>query len=260
MNRPDSSRCLDGLLEERERLIEEVRTRQEERLRLRRALTHDLQNPLTTISNFVGVARSDAARGATDELGRDLDVVEAAAQSMRQLLQDLVHLVDLDEPEETMEEIDFGELAEEAAMAVSDPVALRGVELEIVKDLPVVRGDRTRFLLVLVNLLENAVKFLGDEPVPWIRIGVRRRLDGRRLEAPVFFVADNGVGIEPAYHEKVFELFDRLDETIGGTGVGLSLVRRVLERYGGSAWVESEGAGCGTTICFTLGRAVLSSR
>ena len=99
---------------------------------------------------------------------------------------------------------------------------------------------------VLVNLIENSIKYMGDQALPKIEIG-HRKDEGET----VFFVRDNGVGIDPSQHEKVFGLFYRLDPKSEGTGVGLTLVKRIIEVHGGRIWIESElGKGC--TVCFTL--------
>jgi signal transduction histidine kinase len=113
--------------------------------------------------------------------------------------------------------------------------------------LPPVFGDRRRLLEVIQNLIDNAVKFIGDPPRPWVRVGWRR--DG---DEAVYFVADNGRGIEPRFHDKVFGLFERLDDGVEGTGIGLAMAKRIVELHGGRIWVESEGAGQGSTFCFTL--------
>jgi signal transduction histidine kinase len=101
---------------------------------------------------------------------------------------------------------------------------------------------------VLQNLIENAIKFTGEQPGPRIEVGARRE-DGET----VCYVRDNGMGINPRYHGKVFDLFDQLDSTSEGTGLGLALVKRIAEVHGGRVWVESEGLGHGSTFCFTLG-------
>ena len=118
-------------------------------------------------------------------------------------------------------------------------------------DLPTVHADRRRLLEVLQNLIENASKFTGSQAQPKIEIGWRR--DGSE---PVFYVRDNGQGIEPRFLERVFGLFEKLDPGGDGTGVGLALVRRIIEAHGGRAWAESEGLGHGATFCFTLASGV----
>ncbi len=102
---------------------------------------------------------------------------------------------------------------------------------------------------MLQNLLDNAAKFMGDQPEPQITIGQQGR---DRAGQPIFFVRDNGVGIEPQYHERVFGLFDKLDARSEGTGIGLALVKRIVEVHGGRIWLESTGLNTGTTFFFTL--------
>jgi signal transduction histidine kinase len=119
--------------------------------------------------------------------------------------------------------------------------------VNVAQNLPVVRGDRPRLVEVMQNLLDNAAKFMGDQPEPQIDIGVYERQN-----QPIFFVRDNGMGIPPAYHEKVFGLFDKLEAQSEGTGVGLALAKRIVEVHGGRIWVESEGKGQGSMFCFTL--------
>ena len=104
-----------------------------------------------------------------------------------------------------------------------------------------------RLVEVVQNLVDNAAKFMGDQPAPRIEIGARPS-DGEC----VLYVKDNGVGVDAKYHEQVFGLFNKLDPRSEGTGVGLALVKRIVEVHGGRIWVESEGAGKGAAFCFTL--------
>jgi signal transduction histidine kinase len=122
-----------------------------------------------------------------------------------------------------------------------------GVRVEIAPDLPFVIVDHNRIREVLVSLIENAIKFRGDQSYPVIRIGVD--MTG---ETPVFFVQDNGIGIKPQYLERIFNLFERLNGNVSGTGIGLAIAKRIIEVHGGRIWAESEGPGKGTTIRFTL--------
>jgi signal transduction histidine kinase len=98
--------------------------------------------------------------------------------------------------------------------------------------------------------VENAAKFTAGRPEPRITVGARQDRDEQ-----VFFVRDNGRGIEPRFLEKVFDLFEKLDPAVEGTGVGLALVRRIVEAHGGKVWAESDGLGHGATFCFTLPQA-----
>ena len=113
--------------------------------------------------------------------------------------------------------------------------------------MPVVYGDRLRLLEVYQNLIQNAVKFMGTQQASRVEIGARLD-DGVAL----CWVRDNGMGIVPIYHEKVFGLFNRLDANTEGTGIGLALVKRIVDVHGGRIWVESEGEEQGSTFLFTL--------
>jgi signal transduction histidine kinase len=113
--------------------------------------------------------------------------------------------------------------------------------------MPAIFGDRQRLVEALQNLVDNASKFMGDQPNPHIEIGQCDSADG----VPVFFVRDNGMGIAPEHHDRIFGLFNKLDAASPGTGIGLALVKRIFEVQGGRIWVESE-AGRGATFFFTL--------
>jgi signal transduction histidine kinase len=106
-----------------------------------------------------------------------------------------------------------------------------------------------RIVQALQNLIVNAVKFMGDQPHPIIHIGFEE-IEGEHI----FHVSDNGIGIAPEYHEHIFALFTKLDPTIEGTGLGLGMVKKIVEVHHGRIWVESE-PGKGSTFKFTLGGA-----
>ena len=130
---------------------------------------------------------------------------------------------------------------------LSGLIRKRGVDIVISPDLPVVYGDRQRLSEVMQNLIENGAKFMGEQKNPKITIGVRMS-EGEKI----CFIKDNGLGIKPRYHEKVFGLFEQLDQKIDGTGIGLTLVKRIIETHGGRIWVESKGKNRGTSVCFSL--------
>ena len=147
------------------------------------------------------------------------------------------------------EEIPFGELAEEALEFVAIPIRERGVRISLGPDLPPIYGDRVRLRDVLVNLIENAVKFMGDQEHPVVEIGA-----GTVTGIPAYFVRDNGVGISERDREKIFDLFMKLDGRSPGYGLGLALAKRIVEVHGGRIWVESAGPGRGSTFWFTIPR------
>ncbi len=115
-------------------------------------------------------------------------------------------------------------------------------------------GDRPRLVEIWQNLVENAVKYMGEQPAPRLTIGLERQ-----GEETVFFVCDNGMGIDPRYHDKIFGIFEKLDPKSEGTGIGLAIVKRIVELYQGKIWVESAGLGQGACFRFTLPGAVKES-
>ena len=225
----------------------ESRAKSAEMERFTYAVSHDLKSPLVTIRGFLGMVRKDLAKGRVDRADRDLERIDKAAARMQRLIDELLELSRIGRVAAEPQDVSLAELAREAADAVGGRIAERGVELDVDAGMPPVFGDRRRLLEVLQNLIDNAVKFIGDPLRPWVRVGWRR--DG---DDTVYFVADNGRGIEPRFHDKVFGLFERLDDGVEGTGIGLAMAKRIVELHGGRIWVESEGAGQGSTFCFTL--------
>jgi signal transduction histidine kinase len=143
----------------------------------------------------------------------------------------------------------FGDLVKEAVEIVHGRLEARGITLQTQPNLPLVNVDKPRLIEVLQNLIDNAAKYMGAQQTnPKIEIGT---LASDTPGTQTFFVRDNGMGIAPEYHERIFGLFDKLDAASEGTGIGLALVKRIIEFHGGRIWVES-AVGQGSTFYFTL--------
>jgi PAS domain S-box-containing protein len=231
----------------RERLIKELEQKNAELERFTYTVSHDLKSPLITIKGFAGLLADDAGKRDPVQLKKDVQRIIAAADTMQELLADVLELSRIGRVVSPLKKTSFGTIAREAVDLLAGPLAERDVWMDIAADLPVVSVDHARIREVMVNLIENAVKFMGSQQNPVIRIGVET--DGK---TPVFFVQDNGIGIDPRYLERIFNLFERLDTSTHGTGIGLTIVRRIIEVHGGKIWAESEGVGKGTTFRFTL--------
>ncbi len=232
---------------EREAMIAALEAKNAELERFTYTVSHDLKSPLITVKGFIGFLEKDIATGKLERVKEDMAYINDATAKMERLLSELLELSRIGRLVNPPEEVAFADIARAAVSLVQGRITARGVEVEIAPDLPTVYGDRARLVEVVQNLVDNACKFMGAQPHPRIEIGVRWEQD----EA-VLFVRDNGIGIEPRYHERVFGLFDKLDPTTEGTGIGLALVKRIIETHGGKIWVESAGAGQGSTFCFTL--------
>lgn len=233
--------------EERERLIEKLEVQNAELERFTYTVSHDLKSPLITIVGYIGFIRRNLESGDLNLIDQDLSNISDAATRMDQLLRDLLELSRVGRLINPAEVVPIEELTREALKIVVGRTRESGVIVKISPDLPVVYGDRIRLLEVMQNLLDNAVKYMGAQPRPLVEIG--SRLDGDRT---VLYVRDNGIGVESRFHEKIFGLFDQLDPSMEGSGIGLSLVKRIVEVHGGRIWVESKGRGEGSTFCFTI--------
>lgn len=232
---------------EREQLIVELEVKNAELERFTYTVSHDLKSPLITIKGFLGVLDQDLATGDMEQIRRDMARIGGAADKMKNLLDDLLELSRIGRICNPPVSVNLAELVNEAAELLAGRFQQRKVRLEVAADLPMVYGDRPRLLEVMQNLLDNAVKYLGEPLDPVVTVGCRQDRG-----QTVCYVRDNGLGIEPRYHEKVFGLFEQLDSRTEGTGIGLALVKRIVEIHGGRVWVESAGLGQGSTFCFTL--------
>jgi PAS domain S-box-containing protein len=232
---------------EREALITKLEAQNAELERFAYTVSHDLRSPLITVMGYTGALRQDIANGDADAVEDSLTRITSAAEKMEQLLKGLLELSRIGRLVNPPNDVSLAELAVEARDLILGPTANPAVRVEISQELPVVYGDRLRLFEVLQNLIDNAVKYTADTPHPLIEIGTRRK--EREI---VCYVRDNGIGIAPHYHEKVFGLFEQLDQQINGSGIGLALVKRIIEFHGGRIWVESDGLGNGTTFWFTI--------
>lgn len=236
------------LFTERVNLITELEGRNAELERFTYTVSHDLKSPLVTIRGFLGYLREDARLGDMERFNKDLGRIANAADKMQALLYDLLELSRVGRIINPPEDVSFAQIVKEAKDLVIGPADEARVKFDIHPSLPIVHGDHPRLVEVMQNLINNAVKFMGNQTEPHIEIGLKEYdRDGN----PILFIRDNGVGIEPQYHERIFGLFNRLEPSINGTGIGLTLVKRIIEIHGGRIWVESE-YGKGATFLFTL--------
>ncbi len=229
------------------RLIAELEAKNAETERFNYTVSHDLKSPLVTILGFLGLLKEDALAGDRERMERDIEQIDLAAKRMAQLLEELLALAQAGRSLNEPQEVDLVEVAGQAVDQLTGEIEAWDAEVVIASDLPIIRGEPTRLLQLFQNLIQNAVRFAGDGQRP--RVEVDWRQDAGEI---VLFVRDHGIGIDPRYHEKIFLLFERLDPETEGTGVGLALVKRIVELHGGRIWVESAGISLGSTFCFTL--------
>ncbi|MBK9990499.1 MAG: PAS domain S-box protein [Verrucomicrobia bacterium] len=211
-------------------------------------VSHDLKSPLVTIKTFAGFLEKDIKANDGLRMEKDLKFIQGAAEKMGRLLEELLDLSRIGRKMNPFVSAPLQSVVQEALDLVAGQIAQRGVTLQVSTEPIILLGDRPRLVEVFQNLVDNAVKFMGDQPAPRVEIGAEQTSSG-----PVFFVRDNGIGIDPRHHAKLFGLFEKLDPRSEGTGIGLALVKRIVEVHGGKIWAESGGLGQGTTFRFTLG-------
>ena len=226
-----------------ERLIEKTA----EMERFTYTVSHDLKSPLVTIMSFLGYLEKDLQAQDSKHVAKDMGYIHSAVDKMALMLGELLELARIGHNVNPSQAMPLKDVVQEALGLVGGQIADRGVDVVVTQEPVWITGDRPRLVEVFQNLLDNAVKFLGDQPHPRIEIGAEQVGDELEL-----FVRDNGKGIDPRHQHKLFGLFEKIDAGNQGAGLGLAIVRRVIELHGGKIRLESEGLGHGTTIRFTL--------
>lgn len=234
---------------EREKLITELKAKNIELEQFTYVVSHDLRAPIITVKGFLGFLEQDILNGNIERVRSDVKRISDATDKMNLLLNELLDLSRVGRLKNESRNASFESIVADALQNVHGALEKRGVAVQTPPQLPAIYGDRQRLVEVLQNLFDNAVKFMGDQPEPRIEVG----LSGEEDDMFIFFVKDNGIGIAPEHHERIFGLFNKLNLESDGTGLGLAIVRRIIEVHGGRIWVESE-TGKGAAFYFTLPR------
>jgi len=208
--------------------------------------SHDMQEPLRTLMAFSDLLREDLGDSLSEQAAKDLTFITDAAKRMQALIQDLLALSRAGRAPQKKEKVSLRECADLALEALAMRVKETGAQI-IHDKMPDVWGDSTLLTQLYQNLIGNALKFSGDQR-PIIQLTFEER-EGTQ----VFGVKDNGIGIEPNYAREVFKPFRRLHgrAEYEGSGVGLAICRKIVDRHGGKIWVESE-PGKGAHFRFTF--------
>jgi light-regulated signal transduction histidine kinase (bacteriophytochrome) len=218
------------------------------------SVSHDLRAPLRTIDAYVRIVEEDHGPELNDAVRRCLGIVRKAAGQAGQLIDDLLEFSRLGRIGMDFRPTKMTELAKEAADELALTQVGPAVDLTI-SELPLCQGDWRLLKLVWANLLANAVKFTRGRPVAQIEVGWLP--DDRRTDSLVYYVKDNGVGFDMKYVHKLFGVFQRLHlkDEFEGTGVGLAIVHRIVQRHGGRVWAEGK-LDSGATFYFSVRKAV----
>ena len=240
----------DGIIcdiTERKEAEQALQAKNAELERFTYSVSHDLRSPLVTIRTFVGHLMQDMARGDKESVAQDFDYINGASKKMVELLDELLKLSRIGRMANPYVEVPLQDLVSEALIMVAGRIDERAARVTVTEKSFLLYGDRVRLVEVFQNLVDNAVKFMGEQKEPLVEIGAETK-NGYIL----YFVRDNGMGIDPRYRDKLFSLFEKLNSGLEGTGIGLYLVKRMIEVHGGKIWAESEGIGKGTCFWFSL--------
>ncbi len=208
--------------------------------------SHDLQEPLRMVSNYLRLLENRYRDELDDDANDFIDFAVDGADRMREMISGLLQYSRVEQHSDALEPTDTDVVVDRVLDSLQVQIEELDAEVEV-GALPTVAGDNRLLEQLFQNLLSNALKYRGDEP-PHVEIGATRRGDEW-----VFRVADNGIGIDPQYTDQIFKVFNRLHthDEYQGTGIGLTLCRRIVDRHGGEIWVEST-PGEGSTFFFTL--------
>mgnify|MGYP003385074391 CR=1 FL=1 len=238
---------------ERKLVMEKLQEKNVELERYTHMVSHDLKSPLVTIKTFLGYLKQDMAQGDSARIETDMGFMSKAADKMGQLLDELLEMSRIGRIVSLPVHVSWRDVVQEALDINAGAIAQSGVVVTVEDADITLFGERPRLVQIWQNLIDNAVKFLGDQAAPQIHIGMEQNEHGT-----VFFVRDNGIGVDIRYRDKIFGMFEKLDAQAPGSGLGLALVKRIVQLYRGEIGIDSKGVGHGACIRFTLPQALKS--
>jgi chemotaxis family two-component system sensor kinase Cph1 len=226
--------------------------------------SHDLKEPLRGIHNYSTFLLEDYGQVLNDDGVAKLQTLVRLTKRMEDLINSLLHFSQLGRQELDVRSLNLNELVQSVIEVVGMSQASGAMDVQIPRVLPTIEGDRILIEEVFTNLLTNALKY-NDKSTKWVEIGYLEPHEGTRewqlvshsiasLQTPIFYVRDNGIGIQTKHLDTIFRIFKRLHapgKYGEGTGAGLTIVKKIVERHGGMVWVESV-YGAGSTFYFTL--------
>ncbi|TCL13742.1 histidine kinase/DNA gyrase B/HSP90-like ATPase [Roseivirga ehrenbergii] len=205
-------------------------------------VSHDLKSPIRNIETLLTWVRQDY-ENLIDEKGIEtFSLISDNLERMDSLIDGILKYSTIDKENTGNQTVDLSDLLAKTISSIKVPAH---VSIEVETELPTIQGNLFTLHQLFQNLIENSIKY-SDKPFCQIRVGARKVEEGNE-----FYVKDNGMGIEAKYFDKIFQVFQSLDGNQKSSGIGLSVVKKIVDSYGGKVWLESE-KGLGTTFFFTL--------
>lgn len=229
---------------EQKRLLRELKRTNKELENFAYIASHDLKAPLRAIGSLADWIYADYADKMEEEGREHLNLLKARVQRMHDLIEGILHYSRVGRKDGELVELDLNKVVNDVIGLIEVP---KNVSINVADGLPTVKMHKTHPTQIFENLISNAIKY-GNEESGVVEVGFEELPDQHR-----FFVKDNGVGIDEKYHEKVFEIFQTLNarDEFESTGIGLTIVKKIIENAGGEIWLESE-PDKGTTFYFTI--------
>jgi len=210
-------------------------------------IAHDLKGPVRRMVELASLLQVDYKGRFDERADRYLGWIRETGQQLMARIEEVLQLARLGTVREAVEPVDPSEVIRDVLMGCAEHIARQGVAVRVADGFPRLACNHVHLFQVLDNLVRNALKFFVEGRAPELEVGIRKTADETAL-----FVRDNGIGIPLADRERIFEPFERLGhKEAAGTGIGLAIVKKIVDLYQGRVWVESE-AGKGTTFFFTL--------
>lgn len=236
-------------------VADELSARNEEIQRFTFAVSHDLKSPLSNIKGIVGLIPMEMVMQDFPNLQEYLGLIDVSCDTMNELISDITEIARLGTIENRNEILDTNKIMNLARILISGKLSTEGVQLDIADNLPDIYGDRNRMIQVFGNLLDNAVKYMGNQETPIITVGFEQD-DGINK----FWVKDNGSGMEERALKNLFTPFLRFHSNVKGTGLGLYMIKKIVLSHNGTITAESEGKGKGTTFTVSLLKAEIAAQ
>ncbi len=242
--RKQAEQTLENLNKELQATVEKLTLANRELQHFAHIAAHDLKAPLRAIGTLADWISTDYADKFDEEGKREVELLVGRVARMSDMIDSILRYSEAGRVIKEKEKVNLNALIEEVMAGIAPP---ENISVTVENELPVLEGEKTHFMQVFQNLLSNAVKYM-DKPIGQIKVGCTEENGFWK-----FSVADNGPGVEKEYFEKIFEMFQTLlpRDEFETTGIGLSIVKKIVETYGGRVWIESE-VGKGSVFFFTL--------
>ena len=228
--------------QQREKLLKDLEVQNEELNEYAHMVSHDLKAPLRNINTLISWITEDYKDILNEQAQKSFGLIQFNLEKMDLLINGILDYSSIDKMESENRDIDFAQVLDEVSRTIMLP---ENFELNIVSKMPCLFGNFYRFRQLFQNLIENAIKY-NDKEKGYIEVGCSDK--GDFVE---FYIKDNGKGIAEAYFDKIFKVFTKLESNTHSSGIGLSTVKKIINFYGGTIWVEST-ENVGTTFFFTL--------